>query len=241
MLSWNTTRTVCAVLLLIPLVHLVYLVASDTMAILDPSPDAWANEIRAYDKYDSVHQLPEDPILVVGGQRVKLWPGLEDLLAPRPVLMRGVGDATVNDIRQNYERLIGYYQPESVVLLPSRSEFHIREFKSADEMTESIRKLVELDLYHGVTRHFYIFPPLKTTLHRNDDAKIEKTTNLLKNWAAGDERIVIVDGNSVLTDKNGAAKGDFFRSDGVNLNETGYLRLSMLLRQEITTSKIPGH
>ena len=83
MLSWNTTRTVCAVLLLIPLVHLVYLVASDTMAILDPSPEAWADEIRAYDRYDSVHQLPEDPILVIGGHRVKLWPGLEDLLARR--------------------------------------------------------------------------------------------------------------------------------------------------------------
>ena len=145
MLSWNTTRTVCAVLLLIPLVHLVYLVSSDTLALLDPSPDAWVDEIRAYDRYDSVHQLPEDPILVVGGHRVKLWPGLEDLLAPRPVLMRGVGEVTVNDIRQNYERLIGYYQPESVVLLPSHSEFHIREFKSAQEMAAALSGAKSVD------------------------------------------------------------------------------------------------
>ena len=141
----------------------------------------------------------------------------------------------------NYERLIGYYQPESVILLPSHSEFHIREFKSAPEMAAAIRKLVELDLYQGVTRHFYIFPPLKTPLHRNDDAKIEKTTDLLRNWAAGDERIIIVDGNAVLTDRNGAPKADFFRSDGVNLNPEGYLRLSLLLRQEFQASKIPGH
>ena len=134
MISWRTLRTLCLVLLLIPVVHLVYLVSRDTVATLNSSPDAWAEEIDAYARQDRASKLPENPIVVVGGRRVKLWPGLEDLLSPMPVLMRGLGDATVDDLIHNYERLIGFYRPETVVLLPSSSEFHIRANKDADDL-----------------------------------------------------------------------------------------------------------
>lgn len=239
MYSWKTTRTVCAVLLLIPLIHLVYLIASETMASLDPSPRAWADEIDAFAQADSKGHLPDDPILVIGGHRVKLWRGLEDLLSPRPVLMRGVGNATVNDIFYNYERLVGFYQPETVVLLPSHSEFHIREYKSAEDMAQAVKQLVELDLSHDVTRRFYVFSPLKTPLYPQDSPKIDKTQHLLQDWAATDERIVILDVNQLLRGKNGPPKPDFYRSDGINLNEHGYLRLSMLLQQQLTSDEIP--
>ena len=52
MISWKTLRTFCLVLLLIPVIHLVYLVSRDTVATLDSSPDAWAAEIDAYARKD---------------------------------------------------------------------------------------------------------------------------------------------------------------------------------------------
>ena len=101
MISWKTLRTLCLVLLSIPVVHLVYLISRDTVATLNNSPDAWAAEIDAYARQDRASQHPDKPIVVVGGRRVKLWPDLEELLAPRPVLMRGLGDATVDDLIHN--------------------------------------------------------------------------------------------------------------------------------------------
>ena len=178
-------------------------------------------------------ELPKDPIIVVGGRRVRLWSGLDDLLAPRAVLVRGLGDATVTDITHHYERLIGYYQPHALVLLPSNSEFHIRDNKSAEELVRAIRELTELDAAHGVTRHIYVFSPLKTPLHPRDDNKIDRTTQLLKTWADTDDRVTIIDANTLLSSKNGSARADFFRNDGVNLNDEGYLRLSFLLREQV--------
>jgi hypothetical protein len=230
MYSWKTIRTVAALLLLIPIVHLAYLVSRETLLTLNNSPETWASEVEAYARIDQKEQHPVDPMVIVGGRRVALWDDLDDLLAPMPVLRRNLGDATTNDIIYYYKTLIGFYQPHSVVLFPGESEFHIRDNKTAQQLVDAIRELVELDLSHGVTQHFYVFSPLKTPLHRANNAKIEETSRLLKNWAGGLDKVEILDANVLLSDKNGLAKPGYFRNDGVNLNEHGYVRVSMMLR-----------
>lgn len=229
MIPWNALRAVCTLLLLLPIVHLAFLMTRETREALNHSPDAWSREVEQYIEADTRTALPEHPVVVVGGRRVKLWPGLPDLLAPRPVLMRGIGDAIVEDITFNYSRLIGHYQPAAVVLLPDNSEFHMRDNKSGPELLAAIRELTELDAAHKTTRRFYVFTPVKTVLRPGDHPAIDDATRLLREWAAGDERIVLLDINRLLAGPGGQPKQAYFRGDGVNLNEHGYLRLSLLL------------
>jgi hypothetical protein len=210
------------------------------METLDASPDTWTRELNAYASEDARTRQPVAPIVVVGGHRVRLWQNLEDVLAPRPVLMRGLGDAIVEDITYNYSRLVGFYQPDTVVLLPGNSEFHIRDNKSAEELTAAITELAKLDGSFQTTRHLYIFAPIKTPLHRKDDPVIEKTTRLLTAWADDETRVTILDANPLLAGPNGKPNPSFYRSDGVNLNEHGYLRLSVLLRTQVETDVIQG-
>ncbi len=233
MYSWKTIRTLAAILLLIPIVHLAILVSTETYNVLDPSPEAWASEVESYVKADRLTQLATDPIVIVGGRRVTLWKDLEDLPAPMSVLNRAVGDATVNDITYYYQSLIGFYHAHTVVLLPGESEFHIRDNKSAEQLVAAVQELVELDLSHSVTQYFYVITPLKTPLHPSGNDKIDKTSLQLKAWAASDERVKILDANLLLSDREGRAKPSFFRTDGVNLNEHGYVRLSLMLRAQM--------
>ncbi len=238
MYSWKAIRIACAVLLLLPLVHLAYLVSRETMETLDNSPEAWAREVNNYAAADALMQLPQNPIVVVGGLRVKLWRDLNDLLGPRPVLMRGLGDALVDDINFNYTRLIGFYQPDTVVLLPGNSEFHIRDNKSAVQLATAIRELVAVDASYGITRRFYVFTPLKTILHPQDYLTIDHTAQLLQAWAKLDDRVVILDANPLLCGPDGIPQGRYYRGDGVNLNEHGYLRLSVLLRAQVAADAV---
>ena len=233
MISWKTLRTLCLVLLSIPVVHLVYLISRDTVATLNPSPDAWAAEIDAYARQDRASQLPDKPIVVVGGRRVKLWPDLEELLAPRPVLMRGLGDATVDDLIHNYQRLIGFYRPGSIVLLPSNSEFHLRANKDAEALVSGIVELAERDIDHQSNCRFYIISPLKTPLYPSDNATVNKSMCLLQEWASDISHIEVLDINALLKKTTGEPNPSYFRADGVNLNEHGYLRLSILLKSAI--------
>ncbi|WP_197484270.1 hypothetical protein, partial [Halioglobus sp. HI00S01] len=73
---------------------------------------------------------------------------------PKPVLMRGIGDAIVDDIVYHYDDLIGYYQPETVIFLPSVTEFHIRDNKSAEDLAEGIAELVTTDEQVHITQQF---------------------------------------------------------------------------------------
>lgn len=240
MYSWNTIRTICAILLLIPIVHLTYLVSREVLATLDISPRAWEEEVAAYTASDQATQLPTEPILVLGGRQVKLWQGLEDLLSPRPVLMRGLGDATVDDIAYYHSELIGYYQPSALVLLPGSSEFHIRDNKSAQELVTAIRKLIELDESYHVARRYYVFAPIKTPLYPADYAKIDETTHLLERWALEQPQVNILNTDPLLTLQNGRPNPNFFRLDGINLNEHGYLRISLLLQEQLAEAVVVG-
>ena len=234
MYSWNTIRTICAVLLIVPIVHLAYLVSSNMLMTLDASPEAWAAEVDAYTRQDqATQQLPSDPVVVIGGQRVKLWPDLDNLLAPLPLLKRGLGDATVDDITHYYSQLVGFYQPSYVVLLPSNSEFHIRDSKSGKELADAIIKLVNLDQSYQITRQFFVFTPIKTPLYNSDYKTIDETTRLLRQWAQSEHGVTLLDANPLLAMKDGKPNPDYFRMDGVDLNEHGYLRLSVLLRNQI--------
>lgn len=241
MYSWKAIRIACAILLLIPIVHLAVLVSQEALAMLDSSPAVWNDELDAYARLDSLSELPTDPIVIVGGRRVLLWKGAEEVMAPQNVLMRGLGDATVNDIIYNYERLIGFYQPEIVVLLPSNSEFHIRDMKDAEELVAGIRELVELDLKHRKNGLFYVYTPINTQLYPGDRAKIEAVSQQLKAWAMTNLQVEILDANAFLSDRNGTAKPDYFRTDGVNLNGLGYSRLSMLLLSQVERDHPDGY
>ena len=140
------------------------------------------------------------------------------------------------------EELIGFYRPDTLVLLPGNSEFHLRDNKSAQELTAAIHELVKLDASYETTRRVYIFTPLKTLLHPEDDSTIEQVTELLQSWAATDSRVVILDANPLLSGPEGRPKGNFFLADGINLNELGYLRLAVLLRQQVENDSqaLPG-
>ncbi|MFT6955623.1 MAG: hypothetical protein ACJAYC_000619 [Halieaceae bacterium] len=197
---------------------------------MDSSPEAWADELEAFGKTDRASHIPQNPVLVVGGRRVKLWRGLEDTLDSQEVLMRGLGDATVNDIVYNYDRLIGFYRPESLVFLPSNSEFHLRDNKLSEDFVRGVKELAKLDQAHAVTQHLYLISPLKTPLYKADYAKMDEISKNLAAWAMQQPRISYLDANALLGTNSGGPNPRYFRNDGVNLNNEGYVRLSLLLR-----------
>ena len=240
MYTWSGIRTFCLILLCIPLVHLAYLFSRDTLATLDASPTAWAQEVDDYTRSDQGIQLPENPVVVVGGRRVKLWHGLEDLLAPEPVLMRGLGDATIEDILYHYERLVAFYRPAAVVFLPSDSEFHIRDSKSAGDYIQTIQQLAKLDSELGPDWPLILLSPIKTPLRPGDHHKIDDITGQLQRWGASREKVVILDSNALLAGSDGRPNPAFFRPDGVHLNEGGYLILSLQLKNALSGPGSPS-
>ena len=157
----------------------------------------------------------------------------------RDRLRRGLGEAILEDITFHYSRLIGFYRPSIVVLLPGQSEFYIRDNKSPEQFLQALQELTALDETHGVTRQFIIFTPIKTPVQTRDHSTIDEINRLLHEWADDSERIVILDANTLLSKPDKTPNASYFRGDGMNLNEHGYLRLSVLLRTQIEADSSP--
>jgi len=236
MYSWRTIRTFCVLLLCLPLVHFAYLLSGDILATLDSSPNAWADELEDYAEADREATLPKDPIVVVGGRRASLWRGLDELLAPSTVLMRGLGDATIEDILFHYDRLVAFYQPSAVVLLPGDSEFHIRDSKSAEDYMRAIIELSEHDAALSSQWQLVLYTPLKTPLRPGDHQKIDDIASRLSVWGNEDPRITVIDANTLLANTAGNPNPAYFRPDGTNLNDAGYLRLAIPLKSALETT-----
>jgi hypothetical protein len=233
MYEWKTLRMLAGLLLCIPLVHFVYLVSRDITHYLDPSPEVWDKEIAELIDSDLNAALPVDPIVVIGGQRVRLWKDLPARLQPRATLLRPLGDATIEDLTYHYDRLAGYYRPDVLVIFPGYADLHLRDEKTPQEFSDSLRELLNLDEAYGASAWRYVITPLRMPLHPEDDERIAAMTGEAQKLALELPNLVIIDPNPMLRDNNGAPNPDFYRGDGVNLNREGYAMVTLLLESEL--------
>ncbi|MFV0276845.1 MAG: hypothetical protein ACK5HY_06635 [Parahaliea sp.] len=233
MYTWKQIHSACVFLLLLPLTHFATLVGIEATTTLNSKPTAWQGEVDSYVRADENNPLPEQPVVVIGGRRASLWPELAATVAPLPLVARPLGNAIVNDFIYYYERLVSYYQPRAVVLLPEETEFHLRDNKNAKQLAEAIERLVTLDTSHSGQRLFYVFNPIKTPLHPHESTMIDEVGQRLGARGKDLPTLKVIDPNPLLATPDGKPDPSFFRSDGLHLNESGYLRLGALLRQAL--------
>ncbi len=238
--SWTAIRNFCLALLLIPIGHFGWLITQDTLQIMENSPTVWEPEIKAYARADQRAVLPSLPVLVVGGRQVTLWQGLPELLAPQPVLMRGLGTAVVEDITHYYDRLIGFYRPSTVVLLPGSSEFHLRDHKNATLLKEAIEDLEAKYARLREKGRFIVFVPVKSPFFPDDFGTIDEAAALLESWAWERPRATVLDPNPLLKGADGKPNGRYFRPDGIHLNSAGYARLGLMLQDTLRRNPRPA-
>lgn len=217
------------VLLCLPLVHFAYIAARDINAYLDPSPSVWDGEIARYAERDRARMIPENPVLVAGGQRVRLWRDLPDRLKGQVTLMRPLGDATLEDLTHHYDRLIGFYRPRILVLFPGYGDLHLRDAKSPEEFERALHELLVLDASYGTVEHRYVIAPLQMPLHPEDARRISRMTALAKGLENKLQNLTVIDANPILSGPDGLPNPAFYRGDGINLSAEGYARVSLLL------------
>lgn len=237
MFKWKTLCILAAVLLSVPLVHLSAMVSKDLGRYLNPSPSAWDSEISALIDADLDIALPDRPLLVVGGQRVRLWKDLTNRLRPIPTLLRPLGDATLEDLTHHYGRLVAFYRPRALVLFPGYADLHIRDRKHPQEFETELRRLFELDEAYGSSEWRYVIAPLMMPLHPRDDERLKAMAERAKRVARESTNLTFIDPNPLLRGPNGRPNPAYFRGDGVNLNAEGYARVTLLLTDAVRKNK----
>ncbi|HNS19591.1 MAG TPA: SGNH/GDSL hydrolase family protein [Sedimentisphaerales bacterium] len=202
-------------------------VASSGQVAVDPDPNRFAGEIKAFSEWDSKNAAPADPVLFVGSSSIRMWRTRESF-PDLPVVNRGFGGCHVCDVIHYLDRVVLPYDPQVLVFYAGDND--IAGGKSAQRVADDYRRFVRL--VHAklpATRIVYI--TIKPSGQRwSLWPEMKKANDLIREFCQGDERLHFADLATVLLAADGPPKPEYYLSDRLHLNSEGYAAWTRVLR-----------
>jgi len=183
-------------------------------------PAFFASEIEAFVEADRASPPAPGQIVFVGSSSIRFWTTLEADMKPLAVVRRGFGGAHLAHVVHEAPRIVIPYAPRAVVVYAGDND--IGAGKSAETVVADFEALVarlrsalpEVDVW------FLSIKPSR--LRASLWPEMAKANERIEALADADPRLYYLDVGSVLLGPDGMPNADFFRFDGLHLNEAGY-------------------
>lgn len=178
---------------------------------------------------------PREEIDVVffGSSSIRLWKGLEEMMAPLSVANRGYGGATVRDILVNYDKLMAQYRPKAFVIFCDNDICGNSVDLSVSGVLDHYRLLFHrLDQdYPGVPVFFLSWKYSGLRAFMRDTQRL--VNDVMADYASGSDQVTFVDVNSTLLLPDGDINPGLFESDNLHINREGYLLWTSVLKPHL--------
>jgi hypothetical protein len=109
----------------------------------------------------------------------------------------------------------------------------MRDDKSPDDFMRMLKGLSNYVIHLDGEPQFYVVTLNKWPRFPGVWGTVDTVNQLLETWADQQARVTLIDTRPLFEQGGGLPVRPMFRSDGINLNRMGYLRMSQLLRQQI--------
>lgn len=194
----------------------------------------WRPVVEEYVAGDLENPPPKCARIFVGSSTIKKWPNLETTFDDKPVVQRGVGGATIQEITYFFDELILSHSPSEIVFYAGENDLTFRiepqeAFENfVDFMNIKSRKLGDVPVW---------FIGTKPSPMRFDQffAQIEFDRKV-KNLANDRADLVFVDLTETFLSEEGKPKS-VFQEDGLHLNDEGYALLENALLKAFESYK----
>jgi lysophospholipase L1-like esterase len=197
---------------------------------LQPDPNRFAEEIKAFTQWDNKNSFPADAVLFVGSSSIRMW-GTHKSFPDLAVINRGFGGSHISDINYYFKRVVLPYKPKLIVFYAGDND--IASGKSAQKVLEDFR------LFTGMVREVFprtpiIFISIKPSESRwNYWPAIQQANDLIRQLCESDNKLTFVDAGSVLLNKQSQPDNTYFLADKLHLNDKGYQQWTQVLRPVI--------
>lgn len=188
------------------------------------------DEIRAFKHQDSISFPKKDGILFIGSSSIRLWADLEQRFAGKPIIKRGVGGSTI-------EQLVDYYTP--YILFPYRphkifiyaGENDIAAGKTAKFVADEFAKLWEMVHARLPKTEVYYMSVKPSPSRAKYYAEVYKANSLIKAYLKNKPKSHYVDLVPAIY-KPGTTQPDssLFKADYLHLNPKGYDKWEKVLK-----------
>jgi len=188
------------------------------------------NEIRDFKKQDSLKFPPKSGILFIGSSSIRKWTDLEQRFSDQPVIRRGVGGCTLEQLVDYYTPYILFpYQPKKIFIYAGEND--IASGKTGGFVAEEFAKLWGM-LSSKLPKAEVYFLAVKPSPSRSKFlSEVNIANTKIKAFLAGKKQGHYIDVASVIL-KATTMQPDssLFEGDLLHLNKTGYDKWQAVLQ-----------
>jgi lysophospholipase L1-like esterase len=182
--------------------------------------EAFANEIKAFKKQDSLEAPPKNPILFVGSSSFRKWTDVQAAFPKYPILNRGFGGSTLPDVIYYAEDVIIPYHPKQVVIYCGENDA-ANDATTAQIIFERFEKLFAI-IRKKLPKTPVAFVSMKPSPSRMKyQDKVIAANKLIKDYLAKQAKTAYIDVYPLML-VNGKPDESLFVSDMLHMNEKGY-------------------
>ncbi len=184
--------------------------------------NVFENEIRAFEKKDSLSFPAQGQILLYGSSTMRFWVTSEKDLAGYPTINRGFGGSQLSDAIYFFDRMVVPYQPKLILFYEGDNDLSSSK-KSVETIYKdylSFMKLVKKKCPNTKVAIYSLRPSLARENTMPDQQKLNE---LFKKYAKKHKkRAYFIDAYQALLDSTGRPNGANLVGDKLHLNAEGY-------------------
>lgn len=179
------------------------------------------NEIRVFQKEDSIQKPKDGMVLFIGSSSFRLWKNVKDDFKNPNILNRAFGGATLLDVIRYQQDVVLKYKPKKIFIYCGENDV-----ASSDKVTPKMVLKRFKTLYKSLRNHFpetpIVFVSLKPAISRwaMKDRMIA-TNKLISRFIGKKNNATFVNIWDAMLE-NGAPKKDIYAADNLHMNSKGY-------------------
>lgn len=193
-------------------------------------------------KFEALPMPAEQQIVVTGNSNVLMWSSVTEALAPLPVIARGFGGSTTEELHYYLDRIVLAYKPRAVIIHEGEND-HVEGYSPSDIAQRHADVIARIKAQDESTRVYVI--GLKPSPQRDNLwSRFQETNAALEAMCAVDNRCLYIPPPAGLLDANGEPRPELYR-DSLHLNQAGYevwnaAIAPVILEAELGASRVPN-
>ena len=188
----------------------------------------WESEIVAFEAADRTHPPPKDGIVFTGSSSIRLWTDLDKQFPDRKVINRGFGGSHLTDAIGLTERIIFPYQPRQVVVYAGEND--IAAGKPGQEVADDFAVLFK-KIRTRLPNTRITFISIKPSPSRIKYLpEVRQANQGIRKFLQRQQKADYVDVFTGTLTAQGQPRVEWFRADGLHLNEQGYQHWAKVLK-----------
>jgi arylsulfatase A-like enzyme/lysophospholipase L1-like esterase len=187
------------------------------------SAQPFINEIRAFQKADTLNKPAKGAILLIGSSSFTKWQNVGDWFPDKRIINRGFGGSSLPDLIRYFDQIVTPYDPVQVVVYCGENDVASSTSITADTV---LKRFIQL---HGMIRKVYpqvriSFVSLKPSPVRASFLPTVRETNrLIEKFCKSSANTDYIDVFNPMLNADGSFMEELFVSDRLHMNEKGYL------------------